>query len=92
MRDAIRIPIQVLTENLVPGQATEGLTLAAVWLTDQLSPYIDPSGWQFGTPAAKYLMMSENLGQSTFDSRSWIADVDCEVATGIIVAIGLRLG
>ena len=92
MRPAITVPIRVLRGDLVPGQPTEGLSLGAAWFADQVSPYIDPLGWQIGMPDENRLMAYVDLGFAQRDPRSWSAEVEFDVATGIIARIDVRLG
>ena len=92
MRPAITVPIRVDPHDLVPGQPTEGLRLGAAWFADQVSPYVDPSGWQIGMPDEDRLMVYVDLGFAEWDPRSWIAEVEFDVATGIIARIDVRLG
>lgn len=92
MRASIPVPIRVLSGDLFPGQATEGLRLGAAWFVDQVSPYIDPLGWQIGMPDEDLLMAYVDLGFAQSDPRSWSAEIEFEVATGIIETIDVRLG
>ncbi len=92
MRASIPVPIWVLSGDLLPGQATEGLRLGAAWFADQVSPYIDPLGWQIGMPDEDRLMAYVDLGVAQSDPRSWSAEVEYEVASGIIERIDVRLG
>jgi len=54
-------------------------------------PFVDPAGWQSGLPDMDYLMMSVDLGFADFDPRSWIADVEFDVATGLAKWVDIRL-
>lgn len=92
MRASIPVPIRVLSGDLLPGQATEGLRLGAAWFADQVSPYIDPLGWQIGMPDEDRLMAYVDLGFAQWDSRSWSAEVEYDVASGIIERIDVWLG
>ena len=92
MRASIPVPIRVLSGDLVPGQPTEGLRLGAAWFANQVSPYMDPSEWQVGMPDEDRLMVYVDLGFAEWDPRSWSAEVEYEVATGIIERIDVRLG
>lgn len=92
MRASINVPIRVHPGDLFPGQATEGLRLGAAWFVDQVSPYMDPLGWQIGMPDENRLMAYVDLGFAQWDPRSWSAEVEFEVATGIIDRIDVRLG
>ncbi len=92
MRASITVPIRLLSGDLFPGQGTEGLRLGAAWFADQVSPYIDPLGWQIGMPDENRLMAYVDLGFAESDPRSWSAEVEFEVATGIIDRIDVRLG
>lgn len=92
MRVSITVPMRVLTDDLVPGQPTEGLRLAAAWFAEQVSPYMAPVGWQIGMPDEDRLMVYIDLGFAEHDPRSWSAEVEFEVATGIIERIDVRLG
>lgn len=92
MRASIPVPIRVLSDGLVPGQPTEGLRCGAAWFAKQVSPYMDPLGWQIGLPDENHLMVYVDLGYAEWDPRSWIAEVEFEVATGIIKRIDVRLG
>lgn len=92
MRASIPVPIRVLPGDLFPGQATKGLRLGAAWFADQVSPYMDPLGWQIGMPDEERLMVYVDLGFAELDPRSWIAEVEFEVASGIIQRIDVRLG
>ena len=84
--------IRVVQPDLGPGQPTEGLRLAAAWFVDQVSPFMDPLGWQIGMPDKDHLMVYVDLGFAEWDPRSWIAEVEFEVASGIIERIDVRLG
>lgn len=92
MRPWITVPIQVLPGDLVPGQPTEGLRLGAAWFANQVSPYMDPLGWQVGMPDEERLMAYVDLGFAQWDPRSWIAEIGYDVKTGIIERIDVRLG
>lgn len=92
MRASITVPIRVLPGELVPCQPTEGLRLGAAWFAKQVSPYMDPSGWQVGMPDQDRLMAYVDLGFAQWDPRSWSAEVEFKVATGIIERIDVRLG
>jgi hypothetical protein len=86
------VPIRVLSGDLLPGQATEGLRLGAAWFADQVSPYMDPLGWQIGMPDEDRLMAYVDLEFAQSDRRSWSAEVEYDVASGIIERIDVRLG
>lgn len=92
MRASITVPIRVLPGDLFPGQGTEGLRLGAAWFADQVLPYVDPLGWQIGMPDEDRLMAYVDLGFAQGDPRSWSAEVEFKVATGIIESIDVRLG
>jgi hypothetical protein len=92
MRAFINVPIRVLSGDLVPAQPTEGLRRSAAWFAKQVSPYVDPLGWQIGLPDENRLMVYVDLGYAEWDPRSWSAEVEFKVATGIIERIDVRLG